>query len=187
MAVTIAGSGTVTGVDPDSFETGLRHIVTKDFSAVSSVSVDGCFTSEFDNYRVVMHLTSASTIGSAYLRLRASGADLTTSAYHQMSPGLTSTNSTSNNGQNAATNWEWGTINSAGVAFMAIDVLIPNVTEPTRIGGSSAYYNGTNFVGRAIQGVHDNSTAIDGFTFYAGSGTWTGTLRVYGYMNGVAA
>ena len=179
-----SGTGTIATQDYAAGAGGLVHINTTTFSAVSSVSLNDVFTSDYENYKVVFDLTSASTTAAAYFRLRASGSDITTAHYAQMSPGLTSGNAVSTNGNAGQTAWEWGTFNSAGLASMSIDVLQPYVATETRIGGPSMYYNGSIFVGRALHGLINLSTLVDGITYYPGSGTWTGTIRVYGYKNG---
>jgi hypothetical protein len=161
--------------------TGLALITTQSFSAVSSVSINNCFSADYDNYRVMFSLTATSGNASAYVRLRAGGSDWTTSRYYQMSPGLTSGNSVSSNGSEGQSGWEWGTIDPPGIAVMNIDVMSPAMAVQTRIAGTSAYYNGSFFVGRALMGVHNSSTSIDGISFYPGSGNYTGSLSIYGY------
>ena len=181
-APAVAGSTTLE-LPTDSIKPGLVLVAQESFTTQSTVSVDDCFTSEYDNYRLFFSLTSASTTASAYLRLRASGSDITSAHYAQMSPGLTSGNAVSSSGNGGQTAWEWGTINTAGMASIFFDVLLPHVSTETRIGGASSYYNGSVGIGRAIQGFLDNSTIVDGVTFYPGSGNYTGSLSIYGYRS----
>ena len=54
---------------------GATGLIT--FSGVSSVSINGCFTSAYTNYRVVARYTNASTLSALYCRLRASGTNAT--------------------------------------------------------------------------------------------------------------
>ena len=182
MAVTIAGSGTVTGVDPDSFETGLRHVVTKDFSA-TSVSVDNCFTSEFDNYRVIVYSNSSGTSPTITWRNRASGTDESTANYtFQRSIIRTSVSATQTVN---ATAMDLPDSHNGVKAAVVIEVLGPNRSEPTvyLCHGFNSYLSGTNFL---YAGGLNTTTSADGFTL-ASAQTLTGTLRVYGYMNGVAS
>ena len=184
MAVTIAGSGTVTGVDPDSFETGLRHIVTKDFSAVSSVSVDDCFTSEFENYRVLV--TAVGSVDSDLLmRLRASGTDDTSSNYaYRYIRGYSGTTLNTV----VTTSASAMRVGSAltGRSLDIFDLASPFVAGPTMGTGldTGSVTAPTAFISTF---GHNVSSAYDGFTVYPSTGTMTGTFRVYGYMNGVAS
>ena len=65
-------AATVTGAPQ-----GLVHINTTTFSAVSSVSVNNCFTSAYENYLILGNVigTAGTSIAA---RLRASGTDATT-------------------------------------------------------------------------------------------------------------
>ena len=67
----ISAAGNVTGA-------GLDLIVTQSFSAVSSVSLDNCFSGDYDNYRVLVHVKSAAASGFIMMRLRSSGTDAST-------------------------------------------------------------------------------------------------------------
>ena len=63
-----------------------------------------------------------------------------------------------------------------------IEVYRPNLATRTSfisqclytVSGSRSLYYG---------GYFDNTTVFDGFTLYMASGTFTGTVRVYGYRN----
>ena len=60
---------------------GLVHIYTTTFSAVASVSLDNVFTSDYDNYKVIINITSTGGSGVFYMRMRAVGTDNTTTDY----------------------------------------------------------------------------------------------------------
>jgi len=63
---------------------GLALVTSEDFTAVSSISINGAFTSSFDNYRVIGSLTTNSSGANLLARLRASGTDNTSSVYSSM-------------------------------------------------------------------------------------------------------
>ena len=185
MAVTIAGSGTVTGVDPDSFETGLRHIVTKDFSAVSSVSVDGCFTSEFDNYRVLATITTTSAGMNILGRLRASGTDSSAADYSRNLI-LLSNGSVSGNRATGQSSWELVNIGSGQRSTMDATVFAPNLAAKTSMRqsfGPNVDSPGTQ-TRYGLNGFdHSLTSAYDGITLLTSTGTITGTVSIYGHKS----
>jgi hypothetical protein len=52
------------------------------FTGASSVSINGVFSSTYDSYRIMFHVTSASANNYPILRLRASGTDNSSSNYN---------------------------------------------------------------------------------------------------------
>jgi hypothetical protein len=80
MALVLDGSaGTVSGLGVPA--PGMVLIEKKPFTAVSSVSLDGCFTSAYNNYKVVVRFTSWTSGAYGTLRMRASGTDASGSDY----------------------------------------------------------------------------------------------------------
>ena len=177
--VTYAGvhdfsAATVTGAPQ-----GLVHIATETFSGVSSVSLNNVFTSEFDNYRVLINAQTASGTVAFYIRLRASGVDATTANYDVASI-YVSTSSTT--GPNAcAVGATFGQLQ--GIASTAssytMDIMTPYLARRTFTMGQWLYgqYFGPN------SNMHTLANSYDGFTIYPASSTITGTIRVYGYRN----
>jgi hypothetical protein len=54
---------------------------TVTFSGASSISLNGCFSSTYDNYQIVISIDANSAISDNYLRMRASGTDNSESQY----------------------------------------------------------------------------------------------------------
>jgi len=158
---------------------GLTLITSESFSAVSSVSVNGCFTSTYENYRVVVeHIGSAQ--GVIRLRYRASGSDDSTSNYGYALYGIQFGGSVAmianGSGQNLV-NISLG-ISTNHSAFIA-DIIRPQkntVTEYLVTGTASERH----FIG---SGVFSSASVFDGFSLFPESGTFTGTIRVYGYKD----
>lgn len=160
----ISSSGLVTGA-------GMDLIVSQSFSAVSSASVDDCFTSDYDNYRVVIR----SNAGISF-RYRAGGVDNSASSYVEQY--LSAAASSSGVGRPAA-----GTshiVSSSGTTRIVMDVFSPALAEPTTVLCSSQEGGATTIlVSHAYH--HNVSSAFDGISVLGTS--MTGTLRVYGYRN----
>lgn len=167
----ISTAGNVTGA-------GLDLITTQSFSAASSVSVNNCFTSTYLNYRFFFNVSSSAGSGELYVRLRAAGADNTTSNYR--SGGIYSVFSTgtvNTTNYNSATAWTvYYLVNGIGHA-KAVEVMAPQDTVPTAMGSIGANTDANAY----YSGWFNASTSFDGFTIYPYSGTITGTLSVYGY------
>jgi hypothetical protein len=142
------------------------------------VNVNNCFSSTYENYRVVVNLTGA-TAGALNMRLRNAGADLTTSTYSRFGVDAGAT-------APAASNL------AAQSAFLLAGSLGSN-----RWSGHIEFFKSQesavkSFVATAViesgygvlyGGFNSTATAHDGFSIYPASGTITGLIRVYGYRN----
>lgn len=185
MPISIAGSGAVTGastlngltIPTDAIAPGLVLINRTDFTVASSVSVNNCFNSTYENYRVVIYNTH--TVETPLLlRLRASGVDSSASYYSKLiysrydGTGVFG-DAVRNNSDNL---WAGTGGTSRG---LVIDIERPALAADTWF----QMVNGDNNAGSSGGGRHGAATAYDGVTFYVTSGTITGTLRIYGYRN----
>lgn len=147
---------------------------TVTFSGVSSVSLNGCFTGDYDNYRVIANV-AASTTASITTRLRLSGTDAAGSnyAYRQLywagSVAVYSGTATS-----------WGLTPSPGTGVnIAFDCFGPAKAAATRAVLSGAI-SGAG-AGDVNVAEHNLSTAYDGISVLTSAGTITGSLSIYGY------
>jgi hypothetical protein len=157
----------------------LTLITSESFSAVSSVSVNGCFTSTYQNYRILISATSSADNQNAF-RLRASGSDNSTANSYTFQDFVADGNFVGG-GRTTGTSANFarfgGDINYAVLEFT-------QVAEAKATGFISLSQAGVSggliyqYVGR-----HNQTVAYDGFTIFPPSGTITGTLRVYGYRN----
>jgi len=146
------------------------------FSAVSSVSVNNCFSSTYDNY-----LLNILTVGSVsnYLdfRLRVAGTDATGANYNYAQV-INGTPTTSAGNTFTRISAQETTDSNAATAV----IYRPFLAERTV--GLSDGYNPIqwNF---SWAFAHTLTTSYDGFTLFAegGVGTITGNVRVYGYKN----
>jgi hypothetical protein len=193
MSLSLSGDGVVTGLDSaassdlgselaakldsTAYQPGLTLITSESFSAVSSVSINECFTSIYENYRIVIRAT---TSGSAFIywRLRVSGSDDSGSNYvRQGVYGTSSTvsafTSTDNLGYFTATL-------ATGLHVATADFFSPNKAANT-----TALVNDFNVAPQiAIQAFnHTLATAYDGLTIFPSTGNFTGTIRIYGYRD----
>ena len=155
------------------------------FSGVTSVSLNGCFSSTYDNYKIVSTITSSSASDTVYLRLRASGTDDTSGNYNRT---LVESNSggVTNRYDSGATSLDVTVTHSpsANQGGFSLDLERPFLTTwSVGLLNSAGRGSTGGWVGRAGGFSHSVATSYDGLTIFTGSGTLTGTIRVYGYKN----
>lgn len=183
MPVTISGSGTIGGLSAYQQGAGLTLITSQSFSAVSSVSVNNCFTSAYDNYRVVIRGTGSGTIGYGIdLRMRSSGADATGSDYIVSFVYNTTTAGPVKYYSTADSAGSIGGEGNNGMWF-SLDILSPAVASRTECLFQSGYASTATINYHSGMWQHALANPYDGFTVMVGAGTITGTIRVYGYTN----
>jgi hypothetical protein len=147
-------------------------------SGVASVTVNGAFSSNYDNYRILYSGGVGSTLISLSLKLGASATGyygITNYAAY-----ATPTTPAAAGDNNAAV---WNSIGYASTSFtqISLDLLAPNLARWTTLANAS-WAAGT--VAGVTNGTHQVSTAYTDFTIGVNTGTLTGgTIRVYGYRN----
>jgi len=159
---------------------GLVHIATESFSAVSSVSLNGVFTSAYADY-LLIGTVLGSTNNGLLQRLRASGTDNSTASSY-ISTSIWA-NSTTPSATSFASNY-----------FGGVDVLSSTIQMSFRqtlinpAGSVNTHWlfdqGGRGSRTGLTTGYHNQNASYDGITFYTSDGTnMTGTIRVYGYQN----
>jgi hypothetical protein len=147
-----------------------------DFTAVSSLTLNGVFTSDYDNYFLVWgSITGTSALIN--MRLRVAGTDATGSNYtHQIlqAQGTTVTGDRIS----SASDWRLMSMTNVQVNGMVMHCYGPFLAQPT------AYRTVTirSLNDATIDdyaGTHSLSTAYDGFTVATSS--MSGNVHVFGY------
>jgi len=151
-------------------------------SGSSAANINNCFTSTYQNYLIVFNL-AGSTATNLSMRLRNSGSDVTGSNYSYYGQSV-QTSGTSGAWYNAnGTKWDvndLATVKTTG----AITIMNPQETNYTTAqAASTRLTNGTTgrYVTQAL--TYNASVSSDGFSLFPDSGTFTGTVRVYGIAN----
>jgi hypothetical protein len=178
----------LTAADTNTFlaNSGLVYVSSTNIANPSSaVSINNCFTSTYDNYRVIVRISDSTGANDCYLRFRVGGSDDTNGVYNWFYLGLTSANVSLNSNAQGQTFAFTGTSVTA-TAFASrfeFDVMSPFIAEETRTYGLGYSRAPGGF--RVGGAHHTNSTSFDGFTIYPSANTWTGgTITVYGYRKG---
>ena len=169
----IAYSGTSASINSDG---------SVAFSAVTSLSLNGVFTSDYDNYQISLQ-TKNSSMGDCQFRLRASGTDATGSNYTWQ---FIRANSTTVSGARATSQTEGYVMSFSGTTYtdgFALYLFGPYLPQPTASRSVSAY------AGYASSGAdiydfattHSLSTSYDGITIIPAGGNFSGLLTVFGF------
>lgn len=163
---------------------GLVKITDSTFTSVSTLSINNCFTSTYDNYRIVVNFTG-STSADVYMRLRVGGADSTGSVYYGTTFRAAANGTTSVvYADNPNAFWPLAKMDTNRTSYSQ-DIYRPAIAAITThtASGTMPMPGVANSAASFGGGYHDAATAYDGFTIYPTSGNFTGTLRVYGYRN----
>jgi len=165
-------------------EAGLTLIASESFTTVSSVSLNGCFTSDYENYRI-MFVPSTTTNARLRLRYRASGSDNTTSNY-AWTDGFSQNGGTvgGGNSSNSDTAARLFYIGNSMPGALSADIFSPNASLNTSGVSHGTYRQSEPLMSYVLAGhIFLATTSFDGFTLYPESSTMSGTVRVYGYKD----
>jgi hypothetical protein len=145
-------------------------------TGVSSVTVTGAFSADYDAYRIIW----TGGIGSTGINLGMKLGSAATGYYGFLAYGAYS--GLTVYGANDNNNSSFSVIGGGDASMMNcdIDVIDPFITKPTKVKG--AFQNATGF-GNYVGRLADN-TSYTAFTLTPNTGTLTGgTVRVYGIRN----
>ena len=153
-----------------------------DFSAVTSLSLNGVFTGDYDNYLIVVNHYVSNTTGNwrLWLRLRSSGTDATATNYAYQRLSADSTTRGANRATSEAQFW-LGQSSATQRSGDTIHMYGPALAQPTaaRNVDASGANSGMIF---DMANTHSLSTSYDGVTLIPETGAqFTGNIHVFGY------
>ncbi len=162
---------------------GLVLLNTTTFSAQTSVSLNNCFSSTYDNYKVIFtpSATQVSAQNQINLRVRTAGTDLTSASYF-WSRVFYYHAGTGTSGSVTETFMQLCDSN-AGLASINFDIYLPFAALKTQVTGATSVQQitgGPFLFGINYAGLVNNTTSYDGFTL-VGTSAISGTIEVYGY------
>ena len=183
--VLTADSAEATGLKwatPAVSASALTLISSQSFSAVTSTTINNCFSATYVNYMIYVNINSATSSDLNYIKLRVSGTDSSASynwvrvvAYDSTVAAATVDSSTLGYliGTNAA--------DSGGAT--RIDVYNPALARATYFASKGNRKNGSSLEYESSVGNHDVATAYDGLTLITSGSAFAGNIRVYGVQN----
>jgi hypothetical protein len=143
-------------------------------TGVSSVVVSNCFSSDYNNYKIIVAGGTSSTGANLGMTFGSTA----TGYYSSIVYTLFATSVVGGIGSNNAANFPYAGIARTNWSHMDLDVFNPFAAQRTTIGGPFINIDATGSVG----GFVDNTTSYTGFTLTPNSGTLTGqVITVYGY------
>jgi len=178
-------SSYATTVDLDDYQlksvAGLTLINTTTFSAVTAVQVDNCFTSAYDNYRILLSITSCSGNNIAIRSRLVDGVTPDAgAAYGYLATGVQNNGGANNLSLLSQTSWQFAHGALGNPIAASIDVFAPNLATQTRMTFNSMNFNGSFALSYAGAGT-GSSAQFEGIQFYPASGTFIGSMSIYGY------
>lgn len=150
------------------------------FDLCETLSLNGVFSSTYDNYIVDLRCKSDSSGNRTNLRLRAAGTDNSTANSYTSQLLLANGTSVTGSRQSSAEAW-LGTVVSTDNNGQEIFLYGPHLAQPTAMRGLDASQNlGGYIADRAV--THNQSTSYDGFTIWVEGLAFTGLIKVYGLV-----
>jgi hypothetical protein len=155
------------------------------FTSASAINFNGCFSSLYDNYRIIFsNLNGSGSSSDVGFRLRKSGTDNTSNVYYRQY--LDGSSTTANIGRIQSTSWVVFAVRDQGPFQSYLELTNPNSANVRTGGIANQAYGAVSTPSVTISSyTHDltSSADFDGFTLTTASGTMTGVARVYGYRN----
>jgi hypothetical protein len=160
-------------------EPGLQLIASSSFSAVSSEQLNDVFSADYENYKIIINITSGSVSGADLsLRMASAGtADSTGSRYEvgEYFVGARSAVTAGSVNSAAAAQGQLGRIATDAGCGVEVNMYNPFTANLTKFAALSVGHT-LEVTGTALI-VTDS---YDGFQIFPSSGTITGTITVYG-------
>jgi len=186
MAVKTFTTGEVlTSADTNTYlaNSGLVYVTSTTATSGANISMNGCFSSTYRNYRVVISNLTTTGVAASSIRLRSGTTDATTSYYYNGTY-MSYTSATINGyaGSNVGT-WDPGIVVDATMGGTSFDFFNPYVAFVTSFNSFGCDPRTGGGGGRFSTGMHYANTSYDGFTWFSGSTITNATITVYGYRN----
>ena len=172
----IAYSGTSASVNADG------SVV---FSACSSLSLNGVFTGDYDNYMMTLSCVNTGGLSSIFFRWRASGTDESSASNYYTRQELFASGTLVAGGRNSDSRGRFGEAGDItyGRAGMTCYIFGPYLSQPTatRAVDSSTYNSSNPLFMINYATTHSLSALYDGITITPSQFALTGLLTVFGF------
>ena len=152
---------------------------TVTFSGASSVSINGCFSSTYQNYLIIWDFVGSTAV-ALQVRMRASGTDATGANY---STQLGSDNSTTANALRVSASTFFDMFQTGHTTDRG-QILFQRPFDAVNTSFIGNSFDVGGIYSQRFGGTHEVASSYDGFTFRLASGTFSGTIRIYGYKVG---
>jgi len=178
--VPVVPSSVVVGSGTASVDIG--GLVT--FTGASSVSLNNVFSNAYSKYKMVFDAPTISTGTNISIRLRTAGTDNSVAYYGQIwSLSRMSDGGLQSNNGSSLTSFSPGQgigLTNRFVSFSS-DIFNPYQTRTTQFIGQGLFYRSDTSYLNNFGLVYDTTTSFDGLTIYCTSGTFDGSVKIFGY------
>jgi hypothetical protein len=167
-------------------KTGLVLLSSSVFTTQSVIDFTNVFTSSYQNYRVVICLDSNSNSGATNILVRyldSGGTPITVSNYFYNVIRSYGASIDSAIRQTTGDSLYVLGATGGGTFVSSFDLYKPNEAKQKGINLQSYAYNSLDFINYTGGGLFNVSTAYTGVRIYPAAGTFTGSIRVYGYKD----
>ena len=152
------------------------------FSNASTVSINGCFSSNYENYKIFINLNAGMSLNAEFFfRFMTSGTPNSTNAYSYAGVYNAFGNPTSvaGLGASAVSGFRYFYSGDAGYIAKEITIFGPHNSANRTLASVLGTDPTANIT---TSGRFSDAVSFDGIHFYGG--TASGTIRIYGYNNG---
>lgn len=175
---TVAGQILTSAYVNNNINSGLVYINEFTGAGAAALTIDGCFTSAYTNYKIVCS-AYGSNVTTLRLAYRTAGVTNGSALFYQRGFVLAAANTVTNN--SAVTTGAFMSLTNAAtlINFGVADINSPNLAVRTQMISQST----DNQVPQMEQYINNwvDVQVFDGFTLIPTAGTVTGKVIVYGY------
>jgi hypothetical protein len=161
---------------------GLTFIASSSPSAAADVVFDSVFSSTYQNYLLVGVLDGSADAG-VQIRFRTGGSDNSNNSYSYTVLFNNTSSVSGTGGDTGQTSGKFTNSGSSGTSVFSSTILNPFASASTGYMTNQARFIGGSQARCDFYGGFNTGTSFDGFKLYPDSGTFTGTLRLYGIAN----
>ena len=161
---------------------GLTFIASSSPSAAADVVFDSVFSSTYQNYLLVGVLDGSADAG-VLIRFRTGGSDNSNNSYSYTVLFNNTSSVGGTGGDIGQTSGKFTNSGSSGTSVFSSTILNPFASASTGYMTNQARFIGGSQARCDFYGGFNTGTSFDGFKLYPDSGTFTGTLRLYGIAN----
>jgi hypothetical protein len=160
---------------------GLDLITSKSFSTVSSTDIDNCFSASYSQYKIITLVTGSNDVNLG-IRLKTGGTIYSTGNQRRQITYADNTSLTSGR-YTTETYMLAGVLTSNAESCGLVEIMNPFQSGPTTSVAAYSFRPIGSIIYEYNTGGIPGSDSFDGFRLLPSSGTITGEIYVYGYVN----
>jgi hypothetical protein len=157
------------------------------FSGASHVTINNCFSANYDTYKVIISNLSITTSGQLLqYQMSSGGTAVSTSTYsHQRIYAQNTTIGTAMSTSQQSCGLSY--IGTSALNYVSFEIMNPFLSTVTKSISQGNYSDPTNpFYFEQFSGYHSTAASYDGIRIIPGANAISGKIRIYGYNNGGA-